>query len=69
VKLRAAPTWVLRVMSLFSADLRGFMPMVPHYVQPLRYDATKLRGLIGELETTAYEEAIPTTLDWIEGSQ
>jgi hypothetical protein len=56
-------------MSLFSADLRGFMPMVPHYVQPLRYDATKLRGLIGELETTAYEEAIPTTLDWIEGSQ
>jgi len=31
----------------------------------LRFDASRLRALLGELPATPYEEAIPATLDWI----
>lgn len=65
IKVRAAPGWMLRVMALFSAELRAFAPMLPHYVRPIRYDASRLRSLLGEIRTTPYEEAIPTTLDWL----
>jgi nucleoside-diphosphate-sugar epimerase len=65
VKVRAAPGWLLRLLALFSADLRAFAPMVPHYTVPIRYDASRLRALIGHVPTTPYEQAIPATLDWI----
>jgi hypothetical protein len=41
------------------------MPMVPHYVREIRYDANKLRGLLGEVSMTPYEEVVPATLDWL----
>jgi nucleoside-diphosphate-sugar epimerase len=65
VKVRAAPGWLLRLLALFSADLRAFAPMLPHYTRPIRYDASRLRSLVGEVPTTPYEQAIPATLDWI----
>lgn len=65
VKVRAAPGWLLRLLALFSADLRAFVPMLPHYTRPVRYDASRLRSLVGEVRTTPYEQAIPATLDWI----
>lgn len=65
VKVSSAPPWFLKLMSVFSADLRSFMPMVPHYASPVRYDTSKLEGLLGPQETTPYEEAIPATLDWL----
>ena len=65
VKVRAAPGWLLRLLALLSADLRAFAPMLPHYTRPIRYDASRLRSLVGELRTTPYEQAIPATLDWI----
>jgi len=34
-------------------------------VRPVRYDTSKLRGLLGEVKTTPFEEAIPATLGWI----
>lgn len=64
-RVRAAPPWLLRLMGLFSRELRGFLPMVPHYVQPIRYDGRKLRGLIGPPVVTPYEHAIPATLEWL----
>ncbi len=69
VKVRAAPTWMLRLFALVNSDLRTFMPMVPHYAKPLTIDGGKLAQLLGTLPpTTPYETAIPATLDWIASS-
>lgn len=65
VKLRAAAPWLLRIVSLFDADLRAFMPMVPHYARPISYDGAKLRRLLGEIETTTYTDGVGATLDWM----
>jgi nucleoside-diphosphate-sugar epimerase len=65
VKLRTAGPGLMRIVSLFNRAAREFLPMVPHYVQPIRYDASKLARLIGPLQTTPYEKAIPATLDWL----
>jgi nucleoside-diphosphate-sugar epimerase len=65
LKVRAAPPWLLRIISLFSADLRAFMPMVPHYAAPVSYDEGALAELLGPIDHTTYAAAIPETLDWI----
>ena len=68
VKLRAAAPWLLRIVALFNADLRSFLPMVPHYVRPMSFNASKLQALLGAQETTPYERGVPQTLDWLRGS-
>jgi nucleoside-diphosphate-sugar epimerase len=65
VVVRAVPGWLLKILSLVHPALREARPMIPHYVRPVRYDTSKLRGLLGEVRTTPFEEAIPATLDWI----
>lgn len=65
VKLRTAGPGLMRIVSLFNRAARDFLPMVPHYVQPIRYDAAKLARLLGPLQTTPYDTAIPATLDWL----
>jgi nucleoside-diphosphate-sugar epimerase len=67
VRLRAAGPVMLRVVSLFVSDLRLFMPMVPEYVRPIRYDDGKLRALLGEPRLTSYRQGIGETLDWLRG--
>ena len=62
VKLRAAGPLMLRLVSLFSSDLRGFMQMVPDYMKPICFDASRLRALIGEPEMTSYDQGIAQTL-------
>ncbi len=42
VKLRSAGMTMLRLVALFKKDLRGFLQIVPNYMQPVRYDAGKL---------------------------
>jgi nucleoside-diphosphate-sugar epimerase len=66
VKVRAAPRYILEIMSAFSPTLRAFRPMLPHYVKPIHFDGSRLRGLLGEAATTPYEESIPATLDWLQ---
>lgn len=66
VKLRSASVSILRLSSLFMKPLREFLPMLPHYVQPMRYDAAKLHRLLGPPLLTPYEHAIPATLDWLQ---
>lgn len=65
VRVRGAGPFLLRLVSLFKPDLRAFMQMVPEYVKPVSYDATKLRTLIGEVPATPYREALGETLDWM----
>jgi nucleoside-diphosphate-sugar epimerase len=65
LRLRAAGQLALRMASFFLRDLRAFLPMAPTYISPIRYDGSKLRGLLGEIPVTPYTEAIPLTLDWL----
>lgn len=69
INVRAAPGWLLRILALVHPAIRQIRPLIPHYVRPVRYDTSKLQGLLGEVETTPLEEAIRTTLDWIAGSR
>jgi nucleoside-diphosphate-sugar epimerase len=65
VKIRTAGSVLMRLVSLFNRDARDFLPMVPHYIQAIRYDAGKLARLLGPPRLTPYDEAIATTLDWL----
>jgi len=56
---------MLDALSLFSRTLRELRPLVPDYVKPIRYDGTRLAGLVGAVEVTPYARAIPRTLDWL----
>lgn len=62
IGVRAAPPWLLRLLSLFKADLRGFMQMVPEYVKPLSFDGAKLERLLGHTPRTPYEQALRETV-------
>lgn len=62
VKVRSAGRVLLRLISLFNSELRGFMPLVPEYVKPISFDGTKIERLLGALTHTAYDEAIKATV-------
>ena len=62
VRVRAAPAWLLRMLSLLKKDLRGFMQVVPEYVKPISFDGAKLDGLLGYLPRTSYEDALRATI-------
>jgi nucleoside-diphosphate-sugar epimerase len=65
VAVRAVAGWPLRVLALIHPGLRQIRPMIPQYVRPVRYNTSKLRGLLGSVATTPFEEAVPRTLDWL----
>lgn len=62
VRVRAAPPWLLRILSMFKKDLRGFMQIVPEYVKPISFDGSKLERLIGPMARTTYEDALRATI-------
>lgn len=62
VRVRAAPPWLLRILSLFNQDLRGFMQVVPEYVKPISFDDAKLERLLGRAARTPYEDALRATI-------
>ena len=68
VKARSAGMLMLRLVSLFNRDLRGFMQMAPDYMKPIAYDAAKLEALIGRLEMTPYDAGIALTLGSLKAS-
>jgi nucleoside-diphosphate-sugar epimerase len=65
VKLRSADLFMLRLVSLFNRDLRGFMQIAPNYMKPVSYDARKLERLLGPQTMTPYPTGIARTLDWL----
>ena len=68
VKLRAAGLTMLRLVSLFKRELRGFMQIAPEYMKPVRYDARKLEGLLSAQAMTPYETGITATLAGLAGT-
>ncbi|MDH3234108.1 MAG: NAD(P)H-binding protein [Alphaproteobacteria bacterium] len=67
VRLITAGPMMLRLVSLFNRELRGFMQMVPEYLKPVRYDGTRLEALIGKSPVTPYAEGVAATLVWLAG--
>jgi nucleoside-diphosphate-sugar epimerase len=65
MKLRAAGLIMLRLVSLFNSELRGFMQIAPEYMKAVRYDARRLESLLGAPAMTPYERGIAQTLDWL----
>ncbi|HEX5052439.1 MAG TPA: NAD(P)H-binding protein [Planctomycetota bacterium] len=65
VKLRTAGPFLLRLVSVFQKELRGFLQMVPEYVKPVAFDASRLRALVGEVELTDYRSGIARTVEWL----
>ena len=65
VKLRGAGMMTLRLVASFNKDLRGLMQVVPDYLKPVSYDASKLIALLGPQAMTSYEDGIAATLDWL----
>lgn len=65
VRLRSAGPALLWIASRFDRELRVFLPMAPHYAQPIAFDGTKLAGLIGEPQRTPWPDAVRATLDWL----
>jgi len=68
VRVRAAPPWLLRVLSFFNKDLRGFMQVVPEYVKPISFDDAKLDRLLGRMARTPYEDALRATIASIQAA-
>jgi nucleoside-diphosphate-sugar epimerase len=68
VRVRAAPPWLLRILSLFKKDLRGFMQVVPEYVKPIAFDGSKLTRLLGHTARTPYEDALRATVASIQAA-
>ncbi|MCY2958914.1 MAG: hypothetical protein NTY35_02025 [Planctomycetota bacterium] len=65
VGVRSAGPVLLWIASRFDRELRAFLPMVPHYSQPIAFDGAKLARLIGEPKRTPWPDAVRTTLDWL----
>lgn len=65
VRARGAGPLALRLVALFSKDVRALLPLVPTYVAPIAYEGRRLRALIGAVPVTPYAKGIAATLDWI----
>lgn len=68
VRVRAASPWLLRILSLFKKDLRGFMQVVPEYVKPISFEGNKLNQLLGYTARTSYEDALGATIKSIQAA-
>ena len=63
VKVRCVPPWLVRLLAPAVPALRPVVPLAPHYARPVRYDTSKLEGLLGPVERTPLGEAVAITLD------
>lgn len=55
------------VAGLVRSDVRAFLDLMPIDEAPAILDDAKLQRLLGEIETTPYDAALPVTLDWLAG--
>lgn len=62
-KLRALPTWVVRLLAPFSRPAAGFSDIVHLWEAPILLDGTKLDGRFSP-QRTSYREGIAATLEW-----
>lgn len=64
-RVSALRGWMVRLAALVRSDARELTSILPLYESPIGLDASRLRGLLGDLELTPYREGIRATLDWL----
>ncbi|MDP2481296.1 MAG: NAD(P)H-binding protein [Candidatus Palauibacterales bacterium] len=64
-RVTALHGWLVAVAGLVRRDAREFREILPLYDAPIGFDSSRLRELLGGLETTPYADGIRTTLDWL----
>ena len=64
LRLRRGRRWMLTLAGLFNREIRAFKDVLPLYEHPAILDTSRIRGLLGEIRTTTYEEAIRATFAW-----
>jgi nucleoside-diphosphate-sugar epimerase len=62
-RLRVAGPTMMRVLGLFSPLMREFVEMAYLQSEPVLLDDGKLRGVLGNIHKTSYDEGIRHTLD------
>ena len=67
LRLRRIRRWMAYLVAPFDAEVRAFLDVMPLYEAPAVLDCSKLEGLLGEVETTDYGDALSATLDWMGG--
>ena len=65
VTVRSVAPWLLKLLAVVAPSLRPAVPIAPHYARPVRYDTSKLQGLVGPVERMSLEQALTATLDWL----
>lgn len=65
-RVRRIRPWMARLAAIFREDVRAVLDVMPLYEAPVLLDTSKIEALLGPIETTPYEEAVPDTLAWLE---
>ncbi|MGD8867250.1 MAG: NAD(P)H-binding protein [Gemmatimonadales bacterium] len=63
LRIRRGRSWMLSLAGIFSSEIRAFRDVLPLYERPVILDTTAIRGLLGEVHVTPYEEGIRRTFD------
>lgn len=64
-RFRTAGPGMLKLLGLFSAQIRAMQEMYPLYRKAPLLDGSKLQRLIGKWPSTPYSEGIPKTIEWL----
>lgn len=56
----------LRIQALFDEKARSLLRMAPVYTKPISFNNDKIRGLIGDIPISTYEQGVAKTIDWME---
>ncbi|MEC9373151.1 MAG: NAD-dependent epimerase/dehydratase family protein [Planctomycetota bacterium] len=68
-EVRPAPVTKLKLAfgALVKPEARAFKPIFPIYNGAAWFDDSKLRGLLGDVKKTGYEEGLRRTVAWLKG--
>jgi nucleoside-diphosphate-sugar epimerase len=61
----ALSRWLIRLAALVRRDVRDLQEILPLYEAPVGFDVTRLRGLLGPIAATTYEEGCDATVEWL----
>jgi nucleoside-diphosphate-sugar epimerase len=67
-KFRSAGRTMLRMLGWFNPLMREMPEMLYLQETPVLLDDEKLRGRLGHVHKTSYDEGIRLTLDWMRGN-
>lgn len=65
--VRRIRPWMARLVGIFRSDVRAAVDVMPLYDAPAVLDTSKIKRLLGPVETTPYQAAIRATLAWLDG--